>query len=100
MNTTATKKFALATLTAPALAALAISLAGAASAESPSAGSAQQTVEQFQDQGYGSPAKVAKCPRKYACEVRDARPVLLHGVLFPKRVDLGGIDRHRDTHQG
>lgn len=22
---------------------------------------------------YGSPAKVAKCPRKYACEVRDAQ---------------------------
>lgn len=50
MNTTATKKIALATLTALALAALAIGLAGHASAES--ASTALDTVQGFKDHGY------------------------------------------------
>jgi hypothetical protein len=52
MNATATKKIAFATLTAPALTAIAIGLAGAASAESPDVGSAQQAVQQYQEQGH------------------------------------------------
>jgi hypothetical protein len=52
MNTTATKKIAFATLAAPALAAVAIGLAGAAAAETPSTGTAQETVSQLQDQGH------------------------------------------------
>jgi hypothetical protein len=52
MNTAATKRIALATLCAPALTALAIGLAGTASAESPSPISAQDTISQFKDQGY------------------------------------------------
>jgi hypothetical protein len=52
MNATATKKFAFAALVAPALAAVAIGLAGAASAETASVSSAQDTVSQFQGQGH------------------------------------------------
>jgi len=52
MNTTATTKIALAALAAPVLSALAIGLAGAASADSSNPGSALDTVSQFKDQGY------------------------------------------------
>jgi hypothetical protein len=52
MNVTATKKIAFAALAAPALAAVAIGLAGAAAAEVPSIDSAQQTVDQLEDQGH------------------------------------------------
>lgn len=52
MNTTATKRIALATLTAPLLAALAIGLASTAAAESPTEGTAQDVVAQFQADGH------------------------------------------------
>jgi hypothetical protein len=55
LNTTATKKIRLATLlAAPALATVAIGLAGAAGAHASAsgAGSAQQTIVQLRDQGY------------------------------------------------
>lgn len=52
MNATATKKMAFATLIAPALAALAIGLAGTASAESARGSSAADTVSQYQGQGH------------------------------------------------
>ena len=56
MNTTATKKIALATLAAPVLTALAVGLAGAAHAGAPSNStggttSASATISQLQDQG-------------------------------------------------
>lgn len=52
MNAKATKKIAFATLTAPALAALAIGLAGAASAAAPTTGSASDTIHQLKDEGH------------------------------------------------
>lgn len=52
MNVTATKRIALATLTAPVLAALAIGLASTASAETPASGTAQDVVSQFQADGH------------------------------------------------
>jgi hypothetical protein len=51
MSATATKKIAFATLAAPALAALAVGLAGTAHAETPSMDSAEQTVHQLEDEG-------------------------------------------------
>ena len=54
MNTTATKKFALATLAAPVLAALAIGLAGTAHADS----SSPETTVTVQDQGAYGGARV------------------------------------------
>jgi hypothetical protein len=51
MNATATKKFAFAALAAPVLTAVAVGLAGAASAES-SSGSALDVIAQFTDEGH------------------------------------------------
>lgn len=73
MNTTATKKIALAALAAPALTALAVGLAGAAHAGAPSNStggttSASDTIGQLRDQGMqvvvnrtGSTAGLEQC---------------------------------------
>lgn len=82
MNITATKKFALATVTAPVLAALAIGLAGGAHADSSAPSTAADQISSLQAEGIQvvvTKDKIASLDQCSVISVRQDHPREHHG---------------------